>query len=52
MDNSLVLEIISVTATLILDKITSFCSAALGVENTYDRNLHFLLGNGKVTNYF
>ncbi len=38
MDNSLVLEILSVTATLILDKITSFYSAALAVENTYDRN--------------
>lgn len=44
MDNSLVLEISSVTATLILDKITTCCSAAVGVENTYDRNQHFLSG--------
>lgn len=45
MDNSLMLEICSVAATLFLDKITTCCSAAVGVENAYDRNLHFLSGN-------
>lgn len=38
MDNSRALEIFSVAATLILDKITTCCSAAVGVENAYDRN--------------
>lgn len=41
MDNSLVLEIFSVTITLILDKITTCCFAAVGMENAHEISIFF-----------